>query len=168
MTRTRYLALGAFAALLAAGPTGQAQTETGRGTGLPLPRFVSIDSSEVNVRFGPGEDYPINWVYKQTGIPLEITQEFDHWRKVKDYEGAEGWVHASLLSNRRTVMVLGQVQALRRTPSDNALVVLRAEPGVMGELLDCREDWCRVEIDGNRGWLRRDEFWGTLPGEIVN
>lgn len=140
---------------------------TGRSTGLPLPRFVSVDQqrSEANVRFGPGKQYPINWVFTRPGIPLEVIAEFDNWRKIKDHEGEEGWISAHLLSGHRTIMVQGAVRDLRRTADNQARVVLRAEPGVLGDLLECRDSWCRVEIEGQRGWLQRSEFWGSLPGE---
>jgi len=139
----------------------------GRSTGLPLPRFVSLGAERVNVRFGPGTQYPVNWVFARKGLPVEIIEEFDTWRKVRDYDGDEGWIHASLLSSRRTIMVSGEVRDLRRTPGLDSRVVLRAEPGVIGDLFDCEENWCRVEIEGRRGWLQRAEFWGTRPGEIV-
>ncbi len=141
----------------------------GRSTGLPLPRFVSLDRRrlEANVRFGPGKQYPINWVFTRPGVPLEIVAEFDNWRKIKDHEGAEGWVAAQLLSGRRTIMIQGVTRDLRRTADNRARVLLRAEPGVIGDLLECGETWCRVEIEGQRGWLQRGEFWGTLPGEAV-
>jgi SH3-like domain-containing protein len=150
---------------LLAGPP--AWSQAGRSTGLPVPRFVSLASDRVNVRFGPGKQYPINWVFARKELPVEIIAEFDTWRKIRDSEGEEGWIHSSLLSSRRTIMVTGQVRDLRRTPSADARVVLRAEPGVIGSLFDCEENWCRVEIEGRRGWLQRDEFWGTRPGEIV-
>jgi SH3-like domain-containing protein len=145
-----------------------AMTQTGRTTGLPLPRFVSLDSDKVNVRFGPGTQYPINWVYTQRGIPLEITAEFDTWRKIRDYEGAEGWVLSSLLSSRRTILIQDLTRDLKRTPDEGARVVLRAEPGVVGRLFECADVWCRVEIEGRRGWLRRGEFWGLSEGETVH
>ena len=141
--------------------------QAGRSTGLPLPRFVSLAAERVNVRFGPGKQYPVNWVFARKGLPVEIIAEFDTWRKIRDHDGEEGWVHASLLSSRRTIMVIGEVRSLRRTPSTDAREVLRAEPGVIGDLFDCEETWCRVEIEGRRGWLQRSEFWGTRPGEIV-
>jgi SH3-like domain-containing protein len=150
---------------LLAGPP--AWSQAGRSTGLPLPRFVSLAADRVNVRFGPGKQYPINWVFARKDLPVEIVAEFDTWRKIRDSEGEEGWVHSSLLSSRRTIMVTGQVRDLRRTPSPDARVVLRAEPGVIGRLFDCEENWCRIEIEGRRGWLQRDDFWGTQPGEIV-
>lgn len=139
----------------------------GRSTGLPVPRFVSLDSNqaEVNVRFGPGQQYPINWVFTRPDVPLEIVAEFDNWRKIKDFEGAEGWISARLLSGRRTIMIQGAVRDIRRRANNRARVLLRAEPGVIGSLLECQESWCRVEIEDQRGWLQRDQFWGTLPGE---
>ena len=144
-----------------------ADAQAGRSTGLPLPRFVSLAVDRVNVRFGPGKQYPINWVFARKGMPVEIIEEFDTWRKIRDYEGEEGWIHSSLLSSTRMVMITGDVRDLRRTPGPDARVVLRAEPGVIGQLFDCEENWCRIEIDGRRGWLQRSEFWGTRPGEIV-
>jgi SH3-like domain-containing protein len=154
----------ALAALLLATPAfGQA----GRTTGLPLPRFVSLGSDEVNLRFGPGETYPIAWILVREGLPVEIVEEFDTWRKVRLHDGDLGWIHASLLSGRRTVLISGETRALRQTPDEEARIVLRAEPGVIGELLDCDGDWCRVEVDGRRGWLQRSEFWGVLPDESL-
>lgn len=144
-----------------------ADAQAGRSTGLPLPRFVSLAVDRVNVRFGPGKQYPINWVFARKGMPVEIIEEFDTWRKIRDYEGEEGWIHSSLLSSKRMVMITGDVRDLRRTPGPDARVVLRAEPGVIGQLFDCEENWCRIEIEGRRGWLQRSEFWGTRPGEIV-
>ncbi len=147
----------------------QQDLTVGRSTGLPIPRFVSLDPNltEANVRFGPGQQYPINWVFTRPGVPLEIIAEFDNWRKIKDYEGAEGWISARLLTGRRTIMIQGTVRDLRRTADNRARVLLRAEPGVIGRLMACRESWCRVEIEGQRGWLQRGEFWGTLPGEEI-
>ena len=139
----------------------------GRSTGLPVPRFVSLDSDRVHLRYGPGRDYPISWVLARKGLPVEIIAEFDTWRKVQLHDGDSGWVHSSLLSSRRTVMIKNAIAELRRTPADDARVVLRAEPGVIGELLDCAQDWCRVDIQGRRGWLRRHAFWGVLPDEVL-
>ena len=146
----------------------QDNLSVGRSTGLPVPRFVSIDLNqpEVNVRFGPGQQYPINWVFTRPGVPLEIIAEFDNWRKIKDYEGAEGWISARLLSGRRMIMIQSKIRELRRKADIQSRVILHAEPGVIGRLLECRETWCRVEIEGQRGWLQRGEFWGTLPGEL--
>lgn len=140
----------------------------GRSTGLPMPRFVSLGADRVNLRYGPGREYPISWVLARRGLPVEIVAEFDTWRKIRLHDDDEGWVHASLLSSRRTVLVTEAVGELRRTPDDDARVVLRAEPGVIGDLIDCEEAWCRVDIQGRRGWLPRDAFWGILPEEMPN
>ncbi|MGI9436590.1 MAG: SH3 domain-containing protein [Geminicoccaceae bacterium] len=143
----------------------QEEPNVGRSTGLPVPRFVSLGDNEVNVRFGPGTQYPIYWKFTQTGIPVEIISEFDNWRKIRDFEGEEGWIRSNLLDSQRTIMVQGAVRDLLRTPSKKGRVLLRAEPGVIGLLFECEDAWCRVEIDGRRGWLQRSDFWGTLPDE---
>ena len=152
-------ALGGFLALPAPAAEGP--------SGLPLPRFATTRSTPINVRIGPGTKYGVAWVYVKAGTPVEIVQEFDTWRKVRLHDGDLGWIHASLLSGRRTALIAGEIRTLRQTPDEEARVVLRAEPGVIGELLDCDGDWCRVEIDGRRGWLQRSEFWGVLPEEAL-
>jgi SH3-like domain-containing protein len=144
-----------------------AHAQVGRATGLPLPRFVSLSADQVNLRVGPGEDHPIAWILTREGLPVEIVEEFDTWRQVRLHDDEVGWIHSSLLSGQRTILVEGQIRALRQSPDPDARAVLRAEPGVIGELLDCEGSWCRIEIAGRRGWLQRDEFWGTLPDETV-
>jgi len=156
----------ALALMLLAAP-GTSSAQVGRSTGLPLPRFVSLSSDEVNLRFGPGEDHPIKWILTREGLPIEIVEEFDNWRQVRLHDGETGWIHSSLLSSRRTILVADQIRALRQNPDPDSRIVLRAEPGVIGELLDCNEGWCRIEITGRRGWLPQDEFWGALPDETA-
>ena len=135
-------------------------------SGLPLPRFASLASSRVNVRTGPGTQYPIRWVYRRAGLPVEITGEFDIWRHILDPDGGEGWAHSGLLATRRTVMIQGKgTHDLHRGPSSDTIVVLRAEPGVVGSFLECSDGWCRVEIDGTRGWLPREALWGVLASD---
>jgi SH3-like domain-containing protein len=140
----------------------------GRSTGLPVPRFVSLGADQVNLRYGPGREYPVSWVLTRKGLPVEIIAEFDAWRKVRLHDNDEGWIHSSLLSSRRTIVIKDEIAELRRTPANDARIVLRAEPGVVGELLECEEDWCRVDIGGRRGWLRSAAFWGALPGETLH
>jgi SH3-like domain-containing protein len=140
----------------------------GRSTGLPVPRFVSLGADQVNLRYGPGREYPVSWVLTRKGLPVEIIAEFDAWRKVRLHDNDEGWIHSSLLSSRRTIVIKDEIAELRRTPANDARIVLRAEPGVVGELLECEEDWCRVDIQGRRGWLRSAAFWGALPGETLH
>jgi SH3-like domain-containing protein len=135
-------------------------------SGLPLPRFASLASSEVNVRTGPSTDHPIRWVYTRTALPVRIVEESDVWRRVEDPDGETGWVHASLLSVRRTVIVLGpQIQDLRRSAATDGRVVARLEPGVIAEFDHCEDGWCRVEVDDQRGWLPRETIWGVGPGD---
>ena len=158
------------AAVLAAAPALLMQPVSAQSlvgpSGLPLPRFVSLAETEVNARTGPGLEYPIRWLYLRRDLPVKIVEEHDVWRRIQDPEGGEGWVHSQLLTSRRSVLVTGAIEDLHRTASGDSRVVLRAEPGVVGRLLDCRPDWCLVEIDGKRGWGRRASLWGVLDDEM--
>lgn len=136
-------------------------------TGLPVPRFVSLRSAEVNVRTGPGTRYPVEWVFVKRDIPVEITAEFDTWRRIRDWEGTEGWVHQSMLSGKRAIMVLGDVRTLRRSAGESAGGLAKVEPGVAGKLLHCQTNWCEVNVGGYRGWLQKSEFWGVYPAETL-
>lgn len=134
-------------------------------SGLPVPRFVSLRSNEVNVRAGPGRAYPIEWVFVRAGMPVEITAEFDTWRRIRDVDGTQGWVHQSMLSGRRTLVVTKEIRTIRERPNSSAAAVAQAEPGVMGRLVSCKGDWCEVEIQGYHGWMERGDFWGVRPDE---
>ena len=134
---------------------------------LPVPRFVSLRADEVNLRTGPGERYPIDWVLTRKGLPVEIVEEFEAWRKIRDAQGTEGWVHQRMVTGTRNVMVTGDTRTLRANPDATAPAVARAEPGVIAHLLDCRDTWCRVELQGMKGWLKRNEVWGVYPTETV-
>ena len=135
--------------------------------GAPLPRFASLRASEVNLRAGPGSQYPVEWVFLRRSLPIEITAEYGNWRKVRDADSAEGWVHKSLLTGRRSILVTGAVRSLRRDPDAASAAVARAEPGVVGRLLVCAGGWCRIEVDGLKGWLPQADFWGAYEGEVV-
>jgi SH3-like domain-containing protein len=161
----RFAAL-ALAALLAAAAPSRAQAPA-RADGLPLPRFVSLRSEEVNLRAGPGVRYPVEWVFRRRNLPVEVLAEFEQWRRIRDSAGTEGWVHQSMLSGRRYALVAGEIRTLRRQPESGAGAVARLEPGVVGQLLECRESWCRIDAGGFRGWLPRGEIWGVYPGEAV-
>ena len=130
--------------------------------------FVSLRHNTVNVRTGPGTRYPIEWVYKRAGLPVEAVAEFDQWIKIRDYEGAEGWVHRRLLSSDRWAVITGALRTVRREPREDAAPVLFAEPGVQGHLLACREAWCQLEIGPRRGWVRREVLWGVYPNETFD
>lgn len=132
-----------------------------------LPRFASLRASEVNLRAGPGEQYPIEWVYKRKDFPVEVVGRYDVWRKIRDWQGTEGWVHQRMLADTRSVIVRGEVRLLHAEPDPAASVVARAEPGVVAKLLECRGLWCRVEVQNVRGWLSRNEIWGVYPDEVV-
>jgi len=150
----------------AVSPRAVAET-LGSETKLPIPRFVSLRSGEVNLRTGPGTIYPVGWVFVRRGLPVQIISEFDVWRRIRDWQGTVGWVHQSMLDGRRTARVTGADRELRGEPADAASIVARLAPGVIGRLLECEAAWCRIDAEGYRGWLRRDEFWGTYPDEQV-
>jgi SH3-like domain-containing protein len=160
-------ALTAMVALAMTAVTAAAEGQVGSKTGLPIPRFVSLRSDEVNLRAGPGTTYPVEWVYVRRGMPIEVIAEFENWRKVRDWQGTVGWVHQSLLDGRRTVLVVGEERLLRQEPAADAPALARLEPGVIAGLLECSDLWCRIEIEGHRGWLGREEFWGTYPAETI-
>jgi SH3-like domain-containing protein len=141
----------------------------GETSGLPLPRFVSLRSDEVNLRTGPGVRYPIDWIYSRKDLPVEVIAEFEAWRKIRDWQGSEGWVHQSMLSGRRMMVVIGNPRSLRTSDADAADPVAVLEAGVLGRLVQCprNRDFCRVEIGQVHGWLRRDEIWGVYKGEWI-
>jgi SH3-like domain-containing protein len=143
----------------------------GSATGLPLPRYAALRSDEVNMRAGPGTRYPIDWVYKRRDLPVEIEREFEVWRLVSDPGGSKGWVHQATLTGRRSFVVTGNTpRMLVREPDDNAPPVAELKPGVIGHIRSCAmgSAWCQVQVGDYRGFLKRDEFWGTQPGEAVN
>ena len=133
----------------------------------PLPRFAALRSDEVNLRAGPGSQYPVEWVFLRRSLPIEITAEYGHWRTVRGADGSEGWVHKSLLTGRRAVLVTGAVRTLRREPDAASAAVAKLEPGVVAALLACGDGWCRIEIDGRKGWLSQEDFWGAYRDEVV-
>lgn len=139
-------------------------------SGLPVPRYVSLGAQEVNMRTGPGTRYPIKWVYTRKSLPMRVEAEFDIWRKVRDHDGEVGWVHGSLLSGRRHVVITGEgpdnIQALYEKPHPASIAMLRAEDGVIAELLQCASGWCRIQIDGKKGWLPHTAIWGVMDSDL--
>lgn len=144
------------------------QPDVGCVTNLPLPRYVSLKGSEGNARRGPGLTHRIDWVFTRAGMPLKITAEFENWRRVEDHEGAGGWVHYSLLSGVRTVLVTLDMAEFRDQPDDAAPVAAQAELGVLGRVQECNADWCRVALEGARGWVRKTAIWGVRDDETVD
>lgn len=151
--------------LLFAAPAGA--KEMVNASGLPLPRFVSLRSDEANVRSGPGTRYPIQWVYHKEGWPVEITEEFDQWRKIRDVEGATGWLHKSVLAGERTALIKTKTpHMLRKDHEADAKPVAKLEPMVMVKLRECMEKWCEVQVQTRRGWVEKTALWGVYPGEV--
>lgn len=160
-----WFAILVIASILGAVPPAAAAPES---DGLPLPRFVSLRSDEVNLRTGPGTQYPVSWIYRRQMLPIEVIAEYRNWRKIRDWQGDEGWVHKNMLSGRRSIIVMGPPRSLLGEPAPSGPVTARAEAGVVGHLLACPEGrYCRVRIASHEGWLDRTAFWGTYPGEIV-
>lgn len=133
--------------------------------GLPLPRYVSLKSNEVYVRVGPSKDNPISWVFMRKGYPVEIIQEFGTWRQIRDIEGAIGWVNVIMLSGKRTGIITGGNWALFRSPNNDSVAILRAEEGVIADILQCSDSWCQLKIEGVKGWLEKKNLWGVYPQE---
>jgi len=148
---------------------GAAQAEAPETSGLPLPRFASLKSDNVYVRAGPSMDYPIRWVYKREGLPVEITQEFDAWRKIVDPEGEGGWVHKILLSSGRRAKVSatdGPVTVYREAEMVHPLV--KFEQGVVVDVDECRKLFCHVTFPPYSGWIEKKSLWGVYGSEIFN
>ncbi|MCB9979238.1 MAG: hypothetical protein H6862_06520 [Rhodospirillales bacterium] len=146
-----------------------------RSSGLPVPRYVSLRSDHIYARTGPGMRYPIKWVFQKDGLPVEVIQEFDTWRKVRDKDGETGWIHQSLLSGARSVIVLSSDSKvpepvdMRRGAGGDSRLVARAEPGVVGVLRKCdKSGWCQIDAQGFRGWIDRHFLWGIYPGENLD
>lgn len=140
-------------------------------SGLPLPRFVTLKADRVNVRRGPSSDHKVSWVFTREGLPVEIVAESDHWRRIRDSEGAEGWVYHSLLSGRRNVLVAPwsgarPVPLLDGIDAGAGPVALLAT-GVMADVDSCTGDWCQVSVEGHDGWIEQARLWGVYPGERV-
>ncbi len=163
----------ALAMALSAGAPAMAQQEAGLGaslgevTNLPVPRYVSLRSAEINVRRGPGLDYRKDWVFHRAGLPVRIIEEYGDWRRIVDKDDAGGWVYHAMLTGRRTVQVTAEEAVLRAGPAETAAPVARAEQGVVARLHACQPDWCEIEAEGHDGWVRKAAIWGVDNGEVV-
>ncbi|MCB2081967.1 MAG: SH3 domain-containing protein [Hyphomicrobiales bacterium] len=134
---------------------------------LPLPRFAALKSNEANMRTGPGLRYQVKWVLVKQNMPLEIVAEFEQWRKVRDHQGDEGWIHRSMISGKRTVMITGGERILYQDMDSNAYPVAKLEDGVLAQVMECRTDRCHVRVGGFKGWVDRQGLWGIYPGELI-
>ena len=138
------------------------------GSGQPIPRFVALNANEVNMRAGPGVRYPVEWVYQRKNMPVEVIAEHDTWRKVRDPEGTEGWIHRAMLSGRRTVVILGDELTLRQRREETSVAIARLGTGVVAVVDQCDQEWCEVSTSGFDGWIRRKEIWGLYETEVLN
>jgi SH3-like domain-containing protein len=147
-------------------------------SGMKVPRYVSLKADHVLLRQGPGAEYPTAWVFKRTGLPVEIVEEIEVWRKVRDAGGTVGWVHMSLLSGRRTALILpweikeGQAQqppsaTLRDDDRESARAIAQIEAGVLAGIIGCENGWCRVSVGSYRGYIEQSKLWGTYPNEQI-
>lgn len=145
-----------------------------------MPRYVSLKSDRVNVRKGPGLTYPIAWVYGRAGLPVEVIQEYDNWRQIRDSEGATGWVLHSLLSGRRTGLILPwEIKTasasgaepvgadIHESSSTSSNVIAIAQAGTLASVLSCDVKWCRIVIGDRRGWIEQSKLWGVYKDETI-
>ncbi len=173
------LAAWGVAMAIGLGAPGAEDRVTGPETNLPMPRYVSLNASKINLRRGPGLDYRIDLEFRRRGLPVRVIDEYGHWRRVVDAEGDDGWVYHALLSGRRTVQVTAPGLLLRARPVGltegtecaalSALpegAVACAERGVLAELVACERFWCRIEAGGHEGWVPKSGLWGVDPGEV--
>ncbi|MEL6479438.1 MAG: SH3 domain-containing protein [Pseudomonadota bacterium] len=137
-------------------------------TNLPLPRYVSLRSSEINVRRGPGLNYPKDWVFRRAGLPVQVIEEYGDWREIVDSDGAGGWVYHALLTGRRTVLITAPKILLRRRPSEAEDATAEVHQGVVARLAACRPAWCEVTIQDHRGWAPKTALWGVDPDEVFD
>ena len=158
-------------ALCAAVPqiSAVAQPAAGTASGLPVPRFVSLKTDKVVVRGGPNKNHDVKWLYQRAGLPVEITAEFETWRRIRDSDGTEGWVYHSLLSGRRTGVVTAKAKDDLVPVYDSAdlkgRVVAQLERGVQGSVKRCNAGWCKISGQGFDGWIQQDRLWGVYPDE---
>jgi len=164
-----------IAAMVAAASVATARaagnTANGPVSGLPVPRFVSLKPDKVNVRGGPTRDHDVTWQYTRAGLPVEITAESDNWRRIRDSDGAEGWVYHSMLSGRRTAVVTAkgkdELIPLHAKADAQAAVTARVQSGVLGSVKSCTGAWCRIVGAGFDGWIAQERLWGVYPNEKV-
>ena len=156
---------------VSASPGFSAKESAQTTSGLPVPRYVSLKSDHVNVRAGPTKDNDVAWVYTRSGLPVEITAEFENWRRVRDSEGAEGWVYHSMLSGRRTAVVTmkarDELAPLYDRADPNGAVAARLQAGVVAQVKKCTSGWCRVSGSGFDGWIEQQRLWGVYADEKV-
>jgi len=142
--------------------------ERGPETGLPLPRYVSLKTTEGRARRGPNRSHRVDWIFTRRDMPLRVTAEFEHWRRVEDNEGQGGWMHYSLLSGVRTALITRDMAPMRSQPRPGASEVAYLEHGVVARIMSCDPEWCRLRVENLRGWVARDALWGVEAQETLD
>jgi len=160
------------AALTLSGAFGTARAGgDATASGLPVPRFVSLKADRVTVRGGPDRDHDVSWIYTRAGWPVEITAEFDNWRRIRDSDGSEGWIYHSLLSGKRMAAVQlkskTDLAPLYAKPDAKSAVTAQLQVGVLGTVKHCSGTWCQLSGDGFDGWIEQNELWGVYPDEKI-
>lgn len=162
-------------------PTYSLAKDTGKETGLPLPRFVSLKSNKSNLRNGASIKNAIKWTYLKKGYPMEVIAEFENWRKLRDIDGTEGWINENLITGKRNAVIIGnklktnprsynlkqQEMLLFRAPDENSYPTVKVEFGVIGSIKKCEIDWCKIKVENYIGWIRKDNLWGVYKEEII-
>jgi SH3-like domain-containing protein len=136
---------------------------------LKVPRFVSLHSDKINLRTGPGRQYPIEWVLTRKDMPVEIVAQYEHWRQIREWDGTTGWVQEHMVDGKRFAIVEkgARDRPLYAAPDAASGIVARAQPGAIAHLAECRGPWCRIEAARVSGWIRRGDIWGAYPDESV-
>ncbi len=161
------LAAATAAAVPAAKPPAVDRDATEGLSGLPVPRFVTVKSDRAYLRAGPGDRYPVTWVYVRKGLPVEVVREYGIWRQVRDIGGSVGWMNKQLISGNRTAIVAGKVRTLYGTPDLQGRAMWRIAPGAIVRVVLCSEAWCRVDRGGKSGYILRAQLWGVTAGENI-
>jgi SH3-like domain-containing protein len=152
MKRARWVSLFVLTTCLAAPAAAQDRD---------VPYWATLRSEEVNMRVGPSEEFPIEWVYRRQGLPVKVIRLNQGWRLVEDPDGERGWIISRLLNPKRGAIVIGEGLAEMRAGAEaDAKLLWRVEPGVVGTLGDCDDGWCRFDVNGNRGWIEAERIWG--------
>lgn len=161
----------AFAGAPPASSAAATAWKKGRQTGLPIPRFASVKAHKARMRVGPSTSYATKWIYMKPGLPMEIINEYGHWRQVRDDTGVTGWMHSALLSGTRMAVVapwLTKNAMLRSDPESTGALIAELQPRVLLSLHSCGGSWCHVSVKGHSasGYVRQSKLWGAYPGEM--
>ena len=161
----------AIVALIMSVSVAGAETADSSESGLNLPRMASLRSEPINGRSGPDKKYPIEWIYRQKGAPVEIINEFGLWRKIKDWEGSESWVHKTMLTGRRFVRVMNLGENnIYNSDSYQSKIIAKVEDGVIGEIKECRKNnqFCLIKFNTIEGWVPKKILFGVYDDENIN